>query len=683
MIYRKKCLDRPQLFKKGCNMSKMYTVKVPGTASVTPMMQKYLRLPRGLYDQSSVAEKGVPRLYDKYGRSMDVHMLRSTKMTQPQEDSFKYSRERIDELGSNRIFHYGKVEELWNTAISGHRSYSSRCHGRLEWNTRAEKQWGLGWIENLHCQLCTYNSPTMKLFSEVDAGRTGRKSGAMNRALQVGLSHCMIGNTSMRDILLALNIPAPSTSAMQAQSNSVAPVLEQLNREDMAARLENLIKVSPSILVEGDCRYNNALQTSAGKTPYQAGTQSVFAVSENVTSQKQVLAVVCKNKHCKVAQGLRRAGHQVTCPHHSGHCSANLQPTDPIGNEGSWAAEAFRDMFESCPHVSFNYFTTDGDSRAFVGLQQVQAEYSTVIPEHLRDKRHLTENMRFQVKGAKFTPEMFPGRLKALRDKQQHFFALELSKRCNSEFETCYHKCDGNLENMKDAMAHVPETLILCYQGDCSRCNEHSFICGSKKPKPWTKSYLPREFQIYPTESDEKLLVKLIEIRLGEDSLSKTKLNTTTQKSEAFNRTLTRCNPKCTTYKRNFPGRAHSAAHLVNAGIAKSTITKCAAVGAPLHKGSRAFAQLNKAGRKETYLRSMMKTTKYKGRRIDSRKKLYGTYFQKMDEVEVVHYQKGLLQKSNDRDDHSYAVGGRTFDGEYPSTSGVNTKSRGAKVDSK
>lgn len=685
MVAKKKCLDRPNLFQKGNTIHPSKPKRQPFKAKKRfvaekepPTPTKYMRLSPGLYDQSSKAERGIPCLYDKDGNRMAVKILRPRSQSQPAPPKRDENLpDRRIELESNRIFNYGKVEELWNTAISGHRSYSPRCRGHLEWDVKAEQQWGLGWIEKLHCQRCSYKSPAMKLFQEVDTGpkRRGRKPGASNRALQVGLSHCMIGNAAMRDLLLALNIPAPASSSMQHQSNTLTPVLEQVNQEDMAVRLKNLMSASPSIMVEGDCRYNNSLQSAAGKTPYQPATQAVYAVSENVTDQKQVLSVVCKNKHCRVAERLRQTGRDVVCPNHEGHCSANLQPEDPIGNEGSWAGEAFQQMFEACPNVSVKYFTTDGDSRAFAGLQQVQGEYSNVAPEHLRDTRHLTENMRYAIKKAKFTAKMFPGPNQTSREKQQGFFALELSRRCQSEFETCHKNFEGDLKKIQQAMVNLPGTLIQCYQGDCSDCNTYSFVCGSRKQNKWTKSYI--NFQIDPSPADEKLLLKLIAIRLGEDGLSKTRFNTSTQKSEAFNRTLSRCNPKNVTFKRNFKGRVHSAAHLLNSGIALSTMKKCEAVGAHLQTSSRVGSQLWQEARREKYIRKKMQSTKFKTTRRERRKKRFDAYFVKMEEV---HYKKGLLLESQGWADHSYALRQRTSDGEYPTTSGIQTRSRGRKV---
>lgn len=639
---------------------------IPGTQS------KYIRLSRGLYDQSCEAERGeVPRILDSQGIPVDICMLRpSASTTKPGTTTLDRSRE----LDCYRIFHYGKTEDLWNEAIDGHRTMSPRCHGRLQWDVAYEQQRGFVWRERLQCEACQYCSPSQNLFTEVETGRRGRKPGALNRAVQVGLTHTSISNSALRNIFWAMNIPAPASSGMQKQANMVGPILEEVNKQDLDKRLEGLIrlcKVNNSrdpvirLLAEGDCRYNNALASGVGKTPYQPGTQAVYTIAENITPRKNVIQVVCKNKLCQKAASLRSAGHTVKCPDHEGHCSANLDPYSSIGDEGEWAAEGFRNMLEGRPNLAIQYFTTDGDSRAFKGLEQVQAVLeSTVKPVHLRDIRHLTESMRHAVKKADFSLKMFPGPTRDAREKQLHAFALELSRRCAAEFEACYQKFNGDTAKMNSALAQVPPALLMCYQGDCSECKDNSFVC-EPPDKMWDKSYCP-ELQIYPTKNDEKLLLECIAMRLGPQSVQKTFLNTTTQKSEAFNRALSRSNPKNITMARNFTSRIASATHLNNCGIAKSTRSKCEAVGAPLTAGTRVDTQLRKEENRIQYIRDKKKSMASKTRRSESRKKKYQEYSKKNEEV---RYQKGLLDTDQGWVEHAYA--GRKSEGERPGTSGL------------
>jgi hypothetical protein len=244
---------------------------------------------------------------------------------------------------------------------------------------------------------------------------------------------------------------------------------------------------------------------------------------------------------------------------------------------------------------------------------------------------------------------MFSGNTKAQRTEQQRWFALELSKRCAAEFSACHDKFKDDFEKMREALAPVPSAIIKCYQGNCSLCRQHSFVC----PDSWDSSYLPGHFEIYPSSSDETQLLKCIKMRLGEEALRKTYLKTSTQKCEAFNRTLSRTNPKILTFKRNFAGRIHSAAHLVNCGIASSTIQKCARVGAPLQTGTRVVTQLQKEEKRIQYIREKMKSTAYRHRRQENRKKRYQSYFVKKEKIQ---YRKGLCDECPAMQDHEYAA---------------------------
>lgn len=637
----------------------------PEVSSMVPSLEpcsyaRYVRLPVGLHSQASTAEGesyALPQLVNEDGTKIDVKILRP-RMKEENGGNV------IFEKDGYRLFHLQKTEDLWNDAIQGHRKLSPLCTGRLEWHIPKEIKWGLCWKECLTCTICKYTSPIHKLYKEVNKQGKGRKAGAPNRSLQVGLSHTMISNSAMRDIMLALGIPAPASSSMQRQANQVGEIIQSVNTDDMNQRLGSLVNtiqtatgqtnVAP-IMAEGDARYNNALSTAGGKTPFQPATQAVYTVSEHVSPNKKIVGLVCKNKLCKTAQLLRRRyGKTVTCPNHRGHCSANLGPSETIGNEEAWASEVFEGMLNEHPTVAVKYFTTDGDSRAFSGLEKTQKHLSQVKPEHLRDTRHLTVNLRRQIKKAKFSRNMFPGPTMTLRDKQLNFFAQELSQRCAAEFQACINKVGrGDVTKLEKALSNVPRTLIQCYQGDCSQCNEYSYVCGSKHGEHrWDKPYVMRDCLINPTSEDEVLLLSCIAVRLGPSAIRSTKLNTNSQKSEAIHRSYSRCNPKIVTFSRNFPSRIHSATHLVNSGIGTSTKQKCAAVGSPIFDGTRVSRQLQVNEKRTLYHSNRQKTELYKVRRSGFMRKKFSSYQNKIDEL---HYAKGLLDT-----DHDYALQGKT-----------------------
>jgi hypothetical protein len=87
--------------------------------------------------------------------------------------------------------------------------------------------------------------------------------------------------------------------------------------------------------VESDARYNNS-----GVTPFQAGTQVVQTMCENNTKNKKIVSVFLGNKLCNVTSRLRNKGIVVKCPHHNGHCTANLADDAVIGNETEYRGNA-------------------------------------------------------------------------------------------------------------------------------------------------------------------------------------------------------------------------------------------------------------------------------------------------------------------------------------------------------
>lgn len=111
---------------------------------------------------------------------------------------------------------------------------------------------------------------------------------------------------------------------------------------------------------------------------------------------------------------------------------------------------------------------------------------------------------------------------------------------------------------------------------------------------------------------DEVLVENCMNVLLGQKSLDLVRFLTSTQKCEAFNRTLQRCNPKYVTFIRNFFGRVHTAVHMRNHKFGNSTVLRTKAVGAELTKGSSVIRHLKKDQYWEVYRskRKLLKESK-------------------------------------------------------------------------
>ena len=612
--------------------------------------QTYLRLPMNKFSDMVSSKDDILCIEDVHGTPQEGTLLRPRASEAEIIDEYLNTEDKTQgEKDSYRILHLGKTANLWNETFRDHITSNPGCTGDLEWDLDNEVKWGLCWRMRLKCQSCSFYGKVHKLYVEIDEGKPGQKAAAPNKAVQVGLSHSMISNTSFRNILLGTNIPAPAMSSMQKNTNAVGETLIQVNEDDMAKIRQDLKDTSiqkdlpdEPIHISGDGRYNNNLFSGTGNTPLQPATQVVYTAIENVTNKKQIIAVSTRNKLCSVAQRLRKSDTSVTCPNHAGHCSANLGANASIANEREMATECMKQINDD--GLKVKYFTSDGDSKAAAGIKD--ADNFGVPVECLRDTRHLVETHRKLIKSKKFSQECFPGRTKKLREDAQKRFALDLSRRCAAEFEGCHKTFGSSAEILSEKLKNHADVIISCYMGDCTMCRKRSFVCKGLRGRHWENTYLQPGVVITPNDSDVKVLVDAINFRFSTDMIQKTFLNSNSQKCEAVHRAYSRCNPKVTTMSRNFKSRIHSAVHLTNRGIANSTIAKCEAVGARISKGSRVVKQLKSEQQKVENIRIRQKSMKQKSRRAELRKHRYSSYdeaFLRPDD-----YKKDMMDLDNE-----------------------------------
>ena len=238
---------------------------------------------------------------DVHGQSMDKVILRPRKATLDVGD--EYGEPPKDAVDVNHILDMRKTQELWQDAIAGHAHRD--CQEKLEWDMDAEKQWGLMWKERIKCTMCDYKTRLYKVYkeAEVPAGHRGPRRAAANIGLQTGLMTTMISNKAFCNILLSINIPSPNYAGMQSNSNSAGKAIIDLNKSSMRrlrSHLKDLKELKGEsrdapMRIEGDGRFNNPLSSSAGKTPFQAATQSTYTVCEGETKSRKIIGLSCMN----------------------------------------------------------------------------------------------------------------------------------------------------------------------------------------------------------------------------------------------------------------------------------------------------------------------------------------------------------------------------------------------------
>lgn len=131
-------------------------------------------------------------------------------------------------------------------------------------------------------RLCTYRTESTKLFEEVETGLRGLNAGKPNLSVWAALLDNLIKGTTLKDVFMVLNCPAPSYSGLQCNANKVGPLIVDMVREDLKRERTLLIYVLESygfprqilIPMEGDGRYNNPLHWPRDRDPFQPATQS-------------------------------------------------------------------------------------------------------------------------------------------------------------------------------------------------------------------------------------------------------------------------------------------------------------------------------------------------------------------------------------------------------------------------
>lgn len=390
---------------------------------------------------------------------------------------------------------------------------------------------------------------------------------------------------------------------------------------------------NPDVInAEMDGRYNNPL-FSGDRTPYQGATQVTMALCEQVTSGKKILSVFTGNKLCKRAEYLRRCGTEVTCPDHTGNCTANVAEDAAIGNEEAWATIVGEDIADT---VKVNYLTTDGDSKIHTGFKK-----SHQACRNLKDPRHLVKAVKREFSKTTFSADLFQkfqglpyGMLKAR-------LATDVRNRCVAELQRAHIVHRGNLDQIKQNMPMAIGAMIQCYKGNCGQmCAEYSYCCQGLPDNHWKKTFLPHGATVYLSAKDEHLFKQCVLRYLSTECLDSTKLLTNTQKSESFNRVLQKTNPKMMTCYRNFPARIHTAVHLCNFGIADSTMLRLRAVGSPLVSGSRVVRQITYLRKRQLYHKHRQRQLEFKLRRGYHRIRRYRMHAKAR--VPTVTYKSGV-----------------------------------------
>lgn len=545
-----------------------------------------------------------------------------------------------------RPVHLEKMFNMWNSAIREHSAQSCQLP---QFALAKEIPKGVVVKMSLKCANCTYEGSMHNLYTEVPAAGRGAKAAAPNAALQVGLQDTPIGNKGARHLLACLNMPPPARSGMYrlgktACTRAAIANEEELKKRRQETRRTNKIRGLPEdapINCSFDGRYNSTVIASRNKAGQNA-SQAIALVTENQTSQKQILGAALENKLCYKGAQLRSQGLNVTCPDHAG-CSATLPACEPLSERR--LGERLGEQFAQ-DNVPLKYLTTDGDATGSSGmLTGLQKHNARAEMYRKADPIHIGQAQIREVMKTTFSDQMFSGATKDVEKDQQREFAKDLKKRCYAIHKQLLNECGGDVNKMKAKVPGIIETTLNCYSGDCSKCSRHSVVCrGGKINNWWSRSehlmteVMGRERHVNMTETDRGVLCEIMHMMLGDAALDLLDQGTNTTKCEAANRGLSVSLPKNVNFARQAYNRMHSAVHRLNNGPGESPLLKMESAGAPPGHGGRVAAFFSSQQKQWYYQQVYNRSLKRKQGRSKAKRK-----------QRTEHYTSKVARKGRDK----------------------------------
>lgn len=618
---------------------------------------KSVWLPRLTANQFNLITKVSPD-GKSYTLSGAEKSLSNVKVLRPRpSDPSPYSSVTRPDSREMRVVDKGLTLDMINDLYVSH----ARCLCQLaDFEIKSETKWGLGWSWTFGCKRCNFISKRYKLYHEVPSKHCGRKAAEMNLGIQTGLYQTPLGNDQARLILACTGIPPPARSAMYKSGNKVGEKIVEIAERDMDEKLKQLKKKNemlglPSshpINIQMDASYQSRGITSRHKMG-QGASQVIGVACEDETDQHNVISYHMVNKLCWVGAWLRGEGYDVSCPNGHVGCTANKNPVEPLSERET----GYKIGEKLAKHdLLVKYVTTDGDATSCAGLET--ALQNTLSPlwktSRLADRIHRGQSLFRQGVKAEFSPEMFPAHTKTQKSDLQKMFANDIKERCHGIFQALFKKHNGDLNKISKCLPRIVDRVIKCYSGGCGEgCRWSVTLCkGGKKTSWWHKSVGLRAHNLEPgdlklNQKDKVILKSLLGMVLSISALNEMKLNTTTNKCESVNRTISVSLPKNKTYSRNAKSRALSGLLRANNGIDMAVCTTLASLGAPLGAQSQSLKALQRIKQMSEYSIKHAKSVNQKKKRAWARCRNAIHYVkQKLNRPVKTDYRKNQLEPS-------------------------------------
>lgn len=458
-----------------------------------------------------------------------------------------------------------KMDFLWNQGFKEHSKFKKNCVGPLFLKKRG--QLIISSTYSLSCEHCEWEGDGIKLYEEYitdDRDTRGRKQSTLNDSLAFALLSSPIGATGIHEIFLQIGIDPGSKAGLSKLITRCGERAADLGENVLSETRANLKRnFASEISASCDTRFNNRMLSA--NTPFTGGTQSVTTAIEEVSGDRNIVAVVTATK-------IGNENKQPNSKCKSKDPTIVLDKQDNIGCEGLYS-EKIADILEK-DDMSLKTCTTDMDCTISGGIKKKNRNKNCLFQS---DTFHYSQSQWRKTKNAQLSDQMFMNVNKRLKKKHMTFFATELRVRCNAEFNAAHRKVKKTCTNHTDLkngmttiLKNVPAAIVSCYSGKHTKCKKHSLVCGQHGYGLWEKKSLPAELRekMNLTASDRKTILDLGKLRLGEKGVAQTFLNTNTQKCEAVNRKLCKTNPKNITSPVNFVPRVMTTVIETNLGYA-------------------------------------------------------------------------------------------------------------------
>ena len=593
MSAKNKCLlgRKQSHFKAGDDQRRHLLGRQPGSnnRSRSPQTEKllknYTRLPKDVYDAVRNPTDLAHTVLRPSATSESV-LQQSVSEQQQQEQT---------EVAGNRIVHMETLCQVMSTVCRQHQEQYPWCHADFRMPSEGERRVGLGVVIDIRCKNCEYRY-TAKLYEELYRPHV---PGINPPKANIQLSAFMMKSaTSLGDarlLLASLDIPPITESSLSKHISQVAPLLAAVNQEQMAQNCEVVKSVlrhrasddddDGACICLTDTVFNNPPK---GRSMSQPGTQCSTPMVEGETTLNMVVALSTHSKLCSkgVRCNLCHGDGDGDGGDGSGQCPANYPVHRPMGNAEKLAMEMNVLQVEKSG-LKVTGIVTDGTAKVY--------HAAGINAEKLHCIVHLARSQRKRVQGMLFSEGFVGSKDRTAVSRFKYRLATALSKRCTMELKAAKNR-HGMGPAFLEAAAEARGSILLCFQGDHSRCHL-SGVCHARGVDT-PPSYLPyNRYLTNMSPDDEHKLQSAVDFRLNKMAANQQRHLSSTNPVEALHLRSLRLCPKTKNYTKNYHARGHSAVHSHSVGHHTSLYTICKKMN---------IAQVN-----STHLLAMQKREKY------------------------------------------------------------------------